>query len=847
VPDGRDARLPLFPASAGDASRTVAEQLGVKSVQASSYGNSITYAPENRPDQAMDGNLRTTWSVAAFDNAVGQYLQINLEHPLTTDHVDLVQPLYGPRNRWITGVILRFDGGQPLTERLGNSSRTPGGQTVSFPTRTFSTLKITIDATNTGIRKSYDGQSGVGFAEVRLTGQQVDEVLRMPEDLLSAAGTSSASHRLTLVMSRQSTTPVPPGTDPEIDIARAFSLPTARTFSVSGTAELSPLVPDDVLDKLLGTTVPGINAAYSSGRLPGALQDRASSTLDGNLATVWSPGLGPQAGNWLEYDLAHPLSFDQLSMAVVTDGRHSVPTSVTVSAGGQSRTVALPKLADLRTPWATQNVTVGFPALTGPNVRVTFDTVRSLTDLDYYSDSQVELPLGIAEMDIPGMPRAVPGPAQLPAPCRSDVLSVDGVAVPISISGSAASAGSLGTLTVQGCGSAANGIALGAGPHQVRTQPGFPPGVDVNIDSLVLDSAPNGAALPTTAAGRTQPAQSGGAPTLTVVNSSTTSAKVVVHHATAPFWMVLGESTNAGWHATTGSGTDLGAPALIDGYANGWLVTPSKPGQDIVITLEWTPQRLVWVALVTSGAILVLCVALACWPGSRRRRRQRRRGAHADAVTVPAGASGPYRASPPEALFPSAPALEPAPVHADVDDSSDGLVDDAPLLGSPLRSYGARPPWIVVVLVPVVAGAVTSAVIAPEAGLPVAIATLLAVVLRYGRVFLAAGAVGLLVAVDRMVTTGQDKFHYVAEFGWPNHFETASTLAWFAVAALGADALVQEVRARRARKRARPVDDDGDGDTGKCTPPPFAAAPEPDSRRRRQRRGKHARGVSPTS
>ncbi|MGH3185205.1 MAG: hypothetical protein ACRDOE_25320, partial [Streptosporangiaceae bacterium] len=342
--------------------------------------------------------------------------------------------------------------------------------------------------------------------------------------------------------------------------------------------------------------------------MPGALQDRASSTLDGNLATVWSPGLGPQAGNWLEYDLAHPVTFDQLSMAVVTDGRHSVPTAVTVSAGGQSRTVALPKLADLHAPWATQNVTVGFPALTGPNVRVTFDTVRSVTDLDYYSDSQVELPLGIAEMDIPGMPRAVPGPAQLPAPCRSDVLSVDGVAVPISISGSTASAGSLGTLAVQGCGSAANGISLGAGPHQVRTQPGFPPGVDVNIDSLVLDSAPNGTALPTTPAGRAQPAQSGGAPTLTVAHSSTTSARVVVHDATAPFWLVLGESTNAGWHATTGTGTDLGAPALIDGYANGWLVTPSKPGQDIVITLEWTPKRLVWVALVTSGAILVLCV-----------------------------------------------------------------------------------------------------------------------------------------------------------------------------------------------------------------------------------------------
>jgi hypothetical protein len=64
--------------------------------------------------------------------------------------------------------------------------------------------------------------------------------------------------------------------------------------------------------------------------------------------------------------------------------------------------------------------------------------------------------------------------------------------------------------------------------------------------------------------------------------------------------------------------------------------------------------------------------------------------------------------------------------------------------------------------------------------------------------------VGLLVAVDEMVTAGQSKFHYVAEFGWPTHFETASTLAWLAVCALAADAVVQEIRERRARRAGAP-------------------------------------------
>jgi arabinofuranan 3-O-arabinosyltransferase len=806
VPDVRDARLPLFPASAGDASKTVAEQQGVKIIQASSYGNPITYVPEDRPDQAMDGDLRTAWTVGAFDNPVGQYLRITLNHPLTTDTVNLVQPLYGAPNRWITRATLRFDGGHPLTVKLGPASLTAAGQSVTFPTRTFTTLQITVDATNTGIRKSYDGQSGVGFAEVRLAGQQVHEVLRMPEDLLRAAGASSASHRLTLVMTRETGASVPPATDPEVDIARTFTLPTARTFSVSGTAEVSALVPDDVLDRLLGTTVPGIKAAYSSGRLPGDVQDRASSTLDGNLATVWSPGLGPQAGTWLEYDLDHPITFDHLSMAVVTDGQHSVPTSVTVSAGGQSRTVALPALTDKSQPWATQTVTVAFPALTGANVRVTFNSVRSIAPLNYFSDTDVALPIAVAEMDIPGMPRAVPGPDQLPAPCRSDLLAVDGVPVPVTVTGTTATAESLGALQVQGCGSAAKGITLAAGSHEVQTQPGAPPGADIDIDSLVLDSAPGGAALATEPSGRAQPAQSGPAPAVTVLHSTSTSAQVEVKDPKGPFWMVLGESTNAGWHATTASGVDLGPPALIDGYANGWLVTPSKPGQNMVINLEWTPQRLVWVALVVSAVTIVACAVIGCWP-----RRRRRRGA-----------------------VPGAPGVVPATVPPSggtvvVEAAVDAVA--APLLSSPLRSSGTRPRWTVAVAASIVVGALTSAMISPEAGIPVALATLLALVIGYGRIFLAVGSVGLLVAVDKMVTSGQSTFRFLAEFGWPTHFETASTLAWFAVAALGADAVVQEVRDRRAGR-----------DRDEQQQPPSTGA---DSRgpRRRRRRGKHVRSV----
>ena len=162
----------------------------------------------------------------------------------------------------------------------------------------------------------------------------------------------------------------------------------------------------------------------------------------------------------------------------------------------------------------------------------------------------------------------------------------------------------------------------------------------------------------------------------------------------------------------------------------------------------------------------------------------------------------------------------------------------------PWSSAGERPRWVTVVAVSIVAGAVTSAIVAPLAGVPVAVASFVALVLRSGRALLALAAVGVLVAVDWIVTSGQATSRYVAEFGWPNHFENAGTLAWLAVAALGADALVQGARQRRWR-RSTPADEPGPTPS----PPPPSTAPgdatgggtDTGASPAGRRRGKHVR------
>ena len=70
----------------------------------------------------------------------------------------------------------------------------------------------------------------------------------MPTDLLHAVGTASLKDRLTFVMTRERTSPYPPRTDPESTITRSFTLPTARTFTLTGTASLSALIPDNEID-----------------------------------------------------------------------------------------------------------------------------------------------------------------------------------------------------------------------------------------------------------------------------------------------------------------------------------------------------------------------------------------------------------------------------------------------------------------------------------------------------------------------------------------------------------------------------------------------------------------------
>ena len=622
---------------------------------------------------------------------------------------------------------------------LNDASRQPGGQRVDFPRRVVRTLEIRVDDTSAGVLDSYTGLSAVGLAEVGIGNVQADEVVRLPTDLLSALGTRSRDHRLTILLARARSSQLPPRSDEELALARVFSLPTPRRFTLTGTARVSANANDTVVDAAFGAT--GVRAS-SSGRLPGSLRARSSLAIDGDPDTFWSSGMNETDGAWLAYDLAAPVTVDHLDLSVVVDGRHSVPTRLRIEAGGVAREVDVPHLAAGPTENAVANATVRFPALTGDRLRITVVSAEKLMTLDWYSESPVALPVAVAELGIDGV-RATRSSAQLPAGCRTDLVTVDGRPFGVEVTGSSDAAEDRKGLAMKACGPDADGVTLAAGSHELRTRPGRDTGID--IDRLVLESP-----APATRATAESTAP---APRVEVLNEGRTSYRLRVHGARAPFWLVLGQSHNQGW-AASAAGRSLGPPQLVNGYANGWYVD-ARGGKAIDIHLDWTPQRRVWWALALSAAGVMLCLVLA--------------------VAEPRGGLRQMRSVP----------------------------NDGPELVSPLTASGHQLVSMRARIGATVAAGLGAGLVAGvPTGVIVAAAVLMALTRPSARVLLGiAGAVALALA-GLYTAVQQFRYDYLAQFEWPTRFHRAHVIAWLAVCLLAADALVDVVRRRREDQTA---------------------------------------------
>ncbi len=740
--DLSDARLEVFP-GVGDDQRSVSEPSGGVTAGASSYGNPRSYTPELRPANAVDGDPATAWSTGAFSPVEGEYLQLRYDDEVATDRINVSQQRPGLANRWITRLTVRVDGRTLGTFDLTDESRTDAGQDLILGSQRFRELELVIAGDDVGPQSRYDGLSGVGLSEVRVAGTSSTETIRLPSALLDQAGSSSAGNALDIVLTRLRSDPaVVVRNDEEPLLDRTFSLPTDRRFTLGGTARLSARSSDAALDAAVGTT--GTRTA-SSGRLPGDRSARSAAAIDGDPTTYWSNGFGEQRGAWIEVTGDQVLSTDHLDLTVVADGSHSVPTALGVIADGVDLgTVEVGGIEDGEGDGAVQTVRVDLGAtVTARTIRLVILDVRPTTTIDYFSGQPIDMPVALAELGIPGARSLTP--VDLPATCRSDLLAVDGRPIDLVVTGTTEAALRGDDLTVAACTGAE--LALGPGDHHVVSARGLDLGID--LDQLVLRSE-----------GSTESAsdRGEGRPEVRTTATGRSSYRVEVTGVDGPFWLVLGQSLSDGWVAQVDGGADLGAPVLVDGFANGWHVDPGDLDR-LEISLVWEPQQVVTAGYAVSGVAVLASLALALVPSRRHRTRRGR-------YSTP---------------------LPPSAAHR----------------FAGWRGEGGRPTLSMLAAVSVGLGLFAGVVAAPATGAVVAALAALGLSTPRGRLLLDAATVAAMGFTGAYVVAKELRYDIPASYRWPVNFGVAHHAAWLAVTLLVAHVIVVEVR-RRAAASHRP-------------------------------------------
>ncbi len=583
-----------------DRDRTVVEQRGGR-VDATAYGDKDAYLPSERPALAFDGDVRTAWRTAGGRELDGDRLVLELDDSVRTDGITFTQP--SDASRLITKARVQLDDRVPFDVALDESSRAPEGQHVPVPAQQVRTLTIEPLESRGSTRAS------AGFADIGLTrdgeGEAlVDEVVRVPTRLLRRAGASAGERALGFVFSRSRYDPAERGGfDEEQALVREFELPKPaigsggagggggeRGFEVSGAARVAANAPDDVLDRVLGTTTPGV-VFRASGHRAGDAGARASRAFDGDDATAWDSPFSIDRGEWLEAELDGPTTVEGATIRLVTDGLRSVPTRVRVEADGAPvATVELPAIADTPGEGSSQEVPFRFGPVTATRLRFVVESARVVPSVDDRTLTPVAAPVGIAELGMSGVPQA-PVSAPLHQVCRDDLVSVDSTPLPV-------------RMTAESGLEACNGpVALDAGSHLVRARTGVVTGIDV--DRLVLTSGASGVATPVATFAESSPAAGA---RVQVTDEGATTYDLRVHSDGQPFWLVLGQSLSDGWKAEL-DGRSLGEPRLVNGYANGWLIDPGEAGT-YDVTLRWTPQNVVWIAMALSVLAILVCLGV---------------------------------------------------------------------------------------------------------------------------------------------------------------------------------------------------------------------------------------------
>ncbi|MBE1550998.1 arabinofuranan 3-O-arabinosyltransferase [Mycobacterium sp. OAS707] len=595
-------RVPDYPVNGAD---TVYGQWNGGRVTVSSSAADSTalpyVSPATGPAAAIDVDPSTSWVSNALQAAVGQWLQVDFDHPVTNATLTITPSAtaVGAQVRRIevstvNGTsTLRFDqAGKPLTIAL------PYGETPW--------VRITAVATD-------DGSAGVQFGVTDFAVTQYDaKGFAHPVNLrhtvvVPAPPPNSAVAQWDLgsdLLGRQGCAQAPDGTRCAASMALSPEEPVnmSRTLTVPSPTEVTPTVwvrarqGPNLADLV---SEPGTTRALG-GADPIDVLGSAYAAADGDPGTAWT---APQSV--VQYRTPPTLTL-KLPARTEVAGLRVTPSSSVLPAHPTMIAVDLgagPEVRRLAADGGTQTVSLR-PVVTD-TVKVSLLSWNDVIDRTALGFDQLKPP-GLAEvtaLDTRGAPIAAADAARNRArtvdlPCgKGPIIGVAGQFIQTSVTTTVGALLDGEPVAAKPCRSGP--ITLPAGQQELLVSPG----AAFVVDGVQL-AGPQANQLRTAA---TVP--------VTVGRWTADHREVTVAPAQASRVLVVPESINPGWTARTADGSAL-RPVTVNGWQQGWVLPAGTAGAITLSFASNTPYR---AGLIGGLALLPLLALLAFLPVRRPR------------------------------------------------------------------------------------------------------------------------------------------------------------------------------------------------------------------------------------
>lgn len=616
-------RVPDYPA--GGALPVRGDWMGGRLTVSSSAADSTalpSVSPSTGPAAAVDKDNATGWVSNALQAAVGQWLQVDFDHPVTSATVT-VTPSATAVGAQVTRMQISTVNGT-TTARVDEPGRPI---TVALPNGETPWLRITAIGTD-------NGSAGVQFGITELAVTQYDASgFAFPVDVrhtvdVPGPPAGSAVGMWDLGSELQGRPGCADGPDsvrcaatmalaPEEPVNLSRTLAVAQPVAVAPAGWVRPRQGPALADLV---RQPGTVRATGDADLAD-IAGSAYAAADGDPRTAWT---APQrvvqrkTPATLRLDLPRPADVAALRITLPASPVPARPTRIAVDAG------AGPQVREI--PAGSDTVTVPLQRRTTAAVTVSVLDWADVIDRTAVGFDQLKPP-GLAELtllDGAGSPVAAADAARnhdrpVRLGCdRGPVIAAAGRFVNTRIDTTVGALLAGGPIPVTLCDPAP--IALPAGEQEVLMSPG----AAFVADGLQL-TAPRAAGIPVAAAA---PAE--------VTAWQPAHRQIGTAAAGADRVLVVPESVNPGWIARDADGRPL-TSVVVNGWQQGWLVPAGTAGP---IELTFPSDAVYRAGLFGGLALLPLLAVLALLPARRRaggeppRRWQPRRAAAAGVLAV---------------------------------------------------------------------------------------------------------------------------------------------------------------------------------------------------------------------